>query len=163
MITRLKKLSPSKAHALYQLFDTFTLKQASSHRLRMGENRMDNLSVYFTTRWFKWRYQVRDLFKEQLPEAMVNQAMVGWYLHLPPETGFLDRMTTWVDKQAGSGTVMAYALQDGQVIILNEQEHVVNRGEGIGFHLSEVHEIKPSTEGQLWACIMVRGNPDRFE
>lgn len=163
MITRLKKLSPTKVHTLRQLFDTFNLRQASSHRQRMGENRSANLSVYFTTRWFSWRSHVRDLFKEQLPVGMVNQAMVGWYLSLPPETGFLDRMTTWVGKEAGSGTAMAYSLQDGQVILLNDTEYVVNRGEGIGFHLSEVHEIKSSTEGQLWACVMVRGNPDRFE
>jgi hypothetical protein len=163
MITLLKKLSPTRVTRLRQLFDTFNLKQASSHRLRMGENGASNQSVYFTTRWFTWRYQIRDMFKAQLPEAMVNSAMVGWFLHLPPETGFLDRMTTWVGKEAGSGTAMAYSLQDGQVIYLNDIPHQLNRGDGIGFNLSEIHEIRPSAEGQLWACVMVRGRPDRFE
>lgn len=163
MITRLKKLTPSRVTRLRELFDTFSLTQATSHRQRMGENGAENSSVYFTTRWFGWRYQVRDLFKEQLPPAIVSKALVGWFLHLPPNTGFLDRMTTWVGREDESGTAMAYSMQDGQVIRLNDVEHQLNRGDGIGFNLSEVHEIFPSDAGQLWACVMVRGRPDRFE
>lgn len=163
MITRLKKLTPTRVTRLRQLYDTFNVPQATARRLRMGENGNANSSVYHTTRWFSWRYQVRDMFKEQLPENMVNSAMVGWFLDLPPETGHLDRMTTWVGKEAASGTAMAYSLQDGQVIYLNDVAYQLNRGDGIGFHLSEVHEIRPSKEGQLWACVMVRGRPDRFE
>jgi hypothetical protein len=163
MITRLKPLTPSRVHTLKQLFDTFSLVQASSHRLRMGENGAKNLSTYYTTRWFTWRWQVRDMFKLQFPEKMVQRATVGWFLYIPPEVGFLDRMTAWVGKEAGSGTAMAYAMQNGQTLLLNDREVTLNRGEGIGFNLSEIHEIKPSAQGQLWACVMVRGAPNQFD
>lgn len=157
MYTRYSKLSDESLAALDQLCTELEWKHSTSHRRRMGENGINALSEYDNTRWFTWTHEQRLRFRAAMPENQQKKALVGYYIQFAPVTGFLDRMTTWVDKPASSGTIIAYALQDNQVIYLNDEPVVVNRGEGIGFNLGTVHEVKASEQGQLWANMMVLG------
>jgi hypothetical protein len=154
-------LSAEQQAELIELSKEMKWIEAYSFRRRMGVNGADALSIYKNTRWFTWTAKQRNKYKALLPEHMVNQAVVGWYLDLPAGDGFLDRMTVWVDKP-NSGTAIAYALRGDQTILINDKPVLVKQGQGIGFSLREIHEIKPSEEGQLWACVMVRGQPVEF-
>jgi len=119
---------------------------------RMGTNGLAKPSIYTYSKWKTWnREQVRE-FKSIFAPSDIDTAIIGWYLKLPAETGFLDLMTTWVGKPCGS--VIAYSMTDNQNIWLHNQEVMLQRGQGIKFKLSVPHEIKSSSQEQLWACIM---------
>ncbi len=162
MYVRFPKLSDEALATLQRLRDQVQFTESESHRRRMGENGQQALSRYRYSRYFFWPHAIRSAFKAQFPSKQAGQAVVGWYLELDPEVGFLDRMTYWVGKRQ-SGTSIAYALHADQVIYINDEPVTVPKGEGIGFNLSEIHEIKPSDDGQLWACVMVLGAPERYQ
>ena len=162
MYVRYPKLSDDNLATLEELVRELNWVASISHRRRMGENLQDNLSQYTNTRWFKWTHEQRQRFRSAIPENQHSKALVGYFIEFAPKTGLLDRMTTWKDDPANSGTIIAYALKDG-VILLNDTEVDVKRGEGIGFNLSVIHEIKPSDNGQLWANLMVMGDPAKFK
>lgn len=162
MYVRYPKLPDEALATLDELVKELNWVNAVSHRRRMGENRYNNLSEYTNTRWFSWTREQRDRFRSAIPEKQNSKALVGYFIELAPKTGFLDRMTTWTDNPASSGTIIAYALKDA-VILLNDTEVDVKRGEGIGFNLSVIHEVKASENGQLWANVMVMGDPAKFQ
>lgn len=158
MITRYPKLSKESLEGLQKLRDEVPLLKSESHRRRMGERGFRSLSQYNYSRWYTWDSGTRKLYKSLLPENQSEAALIGWYL-VVPRRGFLDRMTKWVGERM-AGTIITYSLNGDQVIRINDQDVIVNQGEGIGFHLSNVHEIKPPKREQLWACLMVLGEPD---
>ena len=121
---------------------------------RLGENGINNMSVYETSRWFDWTKSQVEAFKDAFDSSHVQNAIVGWYLHLPANTGFLDVMDYWVDKP-DSGTVVAYSLTDANTIVINGVQHTCNAGEGIKFSLRNKHEIKTNTSARDWACLML--------
>jgi hypothetical protein len=121
---------------------------------RVGENGVDNMSVYETSRWYDWDMNKVQEFKDQFDSAHVEKAITGWYLHLPANTGFLDVMDYWVDKP-DSGTVVAYSLTDGNNIVINGNTYTCNAGEGIKFSLRYKHEIKTNPAVRSWACLML--------
>jgi len=154
-------LDEQNVKALVELRSEFELPNVRSNSRRMGENSCHNLSVYKNTRWFSWNRDQRQRFKDALPKKQWEKAVVGWFLDFPAKEGFLDRMTTWVN-EVQSGTIIAYALRTNQSILINDEPVMVKKGEGIGFSLRNIHEIKRSQEGQLWACVMVLDSPDRY-
>lgn len=158
VITRYPKLTVDQVVGLKDLQSELSMTESISHRRRMGEGGINALSRYSYSRWYSWDSKTRQLFKSHIPEQQANAALIGWYLKIP-RRGFLDRMTTWVGSKE-AGTIIAYSLNGDQVIRINDQDVIVNQGEGIGFHLSNIHEIKPPKREQLWACLMVLGEPD---
>lgn len=156
------KLSSDSLKTLEELVLEINWADTKAHRLRLGENGGANISQYKTTRWFEWTAEQRARFRSALPDTHCKSALVGYFLGFEPKTGFLDRITTWEGDAANSGTIIAYALKDA-TILLNDVEIEVKRGEGIGFNLSVVHEVKASEEGQLWANVMVLGDPAKFQ
>ncbi|AEH03580.1 hypothetical protein AVT69_gp155 [Pseudomonas phage PhiPA3] len=153
-------LTEAELETLLTLKDQVPFKIATSYKRRMGENGNKALSIYNYSKWFEWTKPQRELFKEGFSNDALDKAVQGWFLELPAGKGFLDRMTTWVDKP-GSGTIIATALKD-QDILLDDKSVHLKKGEQIGFHLSTIHQIAPSKEGQLWACIMVRGDHEKL-
>ena len=120
---------------------------------RVGANGVDHMSVYTYSKWHTWNRLQKTQFKQSFgPE--VDTAVIGWFLQFPPITGFLDLMTAWVDTKTAAGTIVAYALDNNQTIILNNTPVTVNKGEGIKFSLRVPHEIRQSPAGQKWACLM---------
>lgn len=148
-------VSEVSQQTLQALSQEVNFKEAYSIRRRMGDNGNQALSVYRTSNWYDWTSAQRELFKAQLPTRQVEMAMTGWFLELPAQTGFLDRITTWKDS-ADAGVIIAYALEGPQSLWLNDTEVTVKARQGIGFSLRTTHEIKPSTAGQRWACLMVK-------
>lgn len=128
--------------------------ELSSTGRRLGENGVDRMSVYETSRWFDWTTTQTQTFKSQFDPNHVEKAIAGWFLHLPANTGFLDVMDYWVDKP-DSGTVVAYSLTDGNTIWIDGTMHTCNTGEGIKFSLRKKHEIKTNPAEQNWACLML--------
>lgn len=154
-------LSPTAVHVLSDLAANVAFTRSESHRRRMGANGQDALSQYLYSRWYTWDRKQRLRFKRALPQPLIERALVGWFLALPPGDGFLDRMEAWVGVPM-SGTVVAYALNRDQRVLLNDTEVFVPQSEGLIFNLQVVHEIKPSPTGQLWACVMSPYSPQEL-
>lgn len=152
----LTRISNEDIRALKELYKELNPPYVTSHRRRNGVNIYKNLSIYKDTRWFKWSQAQRDRFRAHYPEKYHSKALVAYFIEFPKEEGFLDRMETWVGKQQKSN-IIAYALNKGQHIYLNDKRVEVGQGEGIVFSLSSVHEVKPSKAGALWANVMVLG------
>jgi hypothetical protein len=160
-IFRLKALAPEALAALRLHQKQAPMVKATSHRRRMGENGINAPSIYNYSRWYTWTKAKRDEFKALLPEALIQDAMVGWHLVFPPVTGFLDRMTTWVG-EVRTGTVVSYNLGGDCEIFINDKPVTIKTGEAVAFNLRLVHEIKCSAAGQSWASIMTLHKPDKY-
>lgn len=161
MYTIYPKLTDAQVKALIALKGELPMVQSLSLRRRMGENGVNNLSEYMNSRWFTWSRKQRQVFRDNFPERQWEKCVVAWFLEVPPNTGFLDRMTYWLNTPM-AGTAIAYALKD-QEILIEDNVVTVPKGTGIGFSLRKIHEIKKSANGQLWACTMVMGDPEDFK
>jgi hypothetical protein len=150
MYTKLPKLNEQHISDLTQLMSEV---QYSDKGIRMGANGIEKLSKYHYSKWYDWTRPQKQRFKDSLGTELIDQAVVGWFLKLPKNTGFLDLMNYWVDKKM-AGVIASYALSD-QDIWINNEKITVLRGEGIRFSLKNPHEIKISTKDQNWACVML--------
>lgn len=155
MYTLLPALSEEKIAELLAVRGELELVEAKGHRLRVGKNILERESVYSYSRWFSWNRHQRKRVKDVIPQNIISRALQFWFLEFPERLGFLDTMTQWVGKPQ-CGTVIAYALRDGQYINLEGNTIFVERGAGIAFHLSTVHQVDPTRLGGLWACTMIR-------
>lgn len=158
MYVLLKPLTSEKVESLLALKSEVKFSDSSGSRMRLGKNGPDACSVYNYSKWFSWTHAQRETIKSILPENQTSKSVQTWFLDIPAKKGFLDVMTAW-EGRPNSGKVLAYALGDDQVIWLAGSPIRVKKGEGIGFCLSVIHQIKTSPSGQLWACMMIRGNP----
>lgn len=152
-------LAEDAVEQLIELRKELRMTESKSHRRRMGAHRHKALSQYRYSRWYTWTSEQRKRFKALFPSKPVDNALIGWFLELDKVDGFLDLMTYWFNKPM-AGTVVSYALTDAS-IWLNDERIDVPKGTGIGFNLSVLHEIKPQMNDQLWACVMVLGNPKK--
>lgn len=147
------KIVSTLSNEALQTFDSLiTEVEFSNSNIRLGANGLNQLSKYSSSRWYDWTADQRSLFKRHFgPDS--DKALVGWFLKLPAEVGFLDLMTYWEDKIM-AGNIVAYSLSDNQKIRLANEEITVNRGNGIKFSLKIPHEIKKANIHQTWVCIM---------
>lgn len=121
--------------------------------VRVGANGIEKLSVYETTKWLEWSREDRATFQSALPTEFVEKAVIGSFLHLPADTGFLDTQDFWT-RTPMAGTMCSFALEDDCDITINGDTISVARGQGIKFHLSNLHEISIKATDQNWACLM---------
>ena len=149
-------VSEEELTELIQLSEEVVFKPATGWNRRCGANKKA-MSRYNVAKWFDWKHAQRELFRTKFPAPIQTKIIQGWFLEIPRGTGFLDLMDYWVGKP-NSGTVVITALKD-QSIYIDRCEVHVKAGQQLGFNLSELHEIKPSKEGQLWACVMFLGCP----
>lgn len=124
----------------------------TNDNIRLGANGTEKISNYSYSRWFDWTADQRMTFKNAFGSE-VDKAIVGWFLTFPANTGFLDLMTYWEDKKT-AGKIVAYALNNNQKICINDNEEIINRGEGVKFSLKLPHEVKNHNIKQDWVCIM---------
>lgn len=150
MHENLTSLDSSKVDSLLTLKSAVTF---TDKNIRLGEGGADNRSVLTYSRWYEWNRTQKATFESALGSTLIEKSIVGWFLNIPANTGFLDEMRNWVNEPM-AGTVVAYSLTDGQNIVLNGTTVTVNRGEGIRFSLKVPHKIDTSASGQQWACLM---------
>jgi hypothetical protein len=150
MYEKLSTLPIEKIQTLEEISLTVPM---SEHRKRVGAGGVSRMSVYTHSKWTTWNRHQKSSFKSVFDSTFLDKAVIGWILHFPANTGFLDLMTAWVDDKI-CGTIVAYALAD-QKIELNGEVVEVARGEGIKFGLQIPHEIKSSQTDQKWACLML--------
>lgn len=153
---RVDNLSEAQVAELLALSSELSFKLSESYRRRMGDNGMDNPSMYHYSKIFDWKKVQRERFRAIIPEEHRRLMVQGYFLKLAPVTGVIDRIDQW---KTGSlaGKILAYALQDNQIFYLEDKRYVLNKGEGIFWSLRLAHEIKPCADGQHWACVMVPG------
>ncbi|MNB83829.1 hypothetical protein D3C87_1438440 [compost metagenome] len=156
MYTRLHTLSETAVTELRELKDTVSFVDSYGARRRQGKNDTEALSIYNTSNWFYWTHAQREIFRKALPEKQTQKTKQVWFLDIPARTGFLDVMTYWINYAHLCGKICAYSLTDKQTIYIEGNAITLNKGEGIYFCLSQIHQIKPSKDGQLWACVMTR-------
>lgn len=154
MYTRLHTLSETAVAELRGLKDEVVFSDSYGARRRQGKNDANALSIYNYSKWFNWTHKQREIFRKALPERQTQKTKQVWFLDIPPRTGFLDEMTYWITHAKSCGKICAYSLTDKQTIYLNGNSVTLEKGEGIYFCLSNLHQLKPSKDGQLWACVM---------
>lgn len=159
MYVLLKPLASAEIFTLLELKEEVKFSDSAGSRMRVGKNGPYACSIYNYSKWFSWTHAQRETLKSVFPEKQTTHAMQSWFLDIPPKVGFLDVMNKWVGLGKECGKVLAYSLGGDQVIWINGSPIRLKKGEGIGFCLSEIHQIKPNLAGQLWACMMVRNKP----
>jgi len=146
----LTKLDSSTISSLNTLKDSVTFLDK---KIRLGENRTNNMSVYKYSKWTTWNRTQKSDFKDCFESSDIEKSVIGWFLNFPANTGFLDNMTYWNDKD-GCGTVISYALE-AQSIIIDGTTVNLEAGQGIKFKLNQSHKIETSSSARNWACIMM--------
>lgn len=154
MYKRLEKLDPARFGVLRRLHASIPLQEARGHRVRMGVNGIERLSKYNYSRWMKWKADQRNEFKTVFPKEIIDNAVVGHFVHYPRGTGFLDRIETWKNDKSPC-CIYGFVVHGEGKIILNDEEVIVPEGEGICFSLRDAHEIPATLQGQVWAFVMI--------
>ena len=149
----LNALSEEQKNNLLTLQSQVTMVPAVSHRRRMGEHINEKLSVYNLSKYLKWTVTQRKTFKENFPANADSKAVVKWFVEYPASTGFLDRMTYWINEPSPSW-LTCYNIKGAGNIVLDGQIITVPVGQGIEFSVDMVHEITPTSTGTVWACVM---------
>jgi len=129
-------------------------KDSKSVRRRMGVNAHNALSIYETSKWYKFGYQLRKQYKSLFPPEVIEKAFTGWFLRIP-ENGFIDKIATWVNKPAYNMSYYSIALRDNQLIIIDDVPMVFNAGDVCEFCIKKTYEIPRTETEQLWACVLV--------
>lgn len=144
MYELLDPISDESVDALKALMSDVAFRDDDSHGVNVVE----------TSKWLEWSREQRALYKSLLPEAYIEKALVGSFLHVPADTGYLEPQTAWVNASM-AGVMYSYALEDDLEIIIGDDTVVVEKGQGVKFSLKEVHEIKTKSTDQNWACLML--------
>lgn len=147
-----KILTKLNQETVVELYELQNRVQFVNTDRRLGSSGLQKMSVYSYSKWKTWNRIDVSSFKGSFDKSIIDKSIIGWFLKFPPNTGFLDLMTTWVGKD--SGVISAFSLEDNQKIWLDGKEITVNKGEGIEFSLSVPHEIKSEKFEQKWACLM---------
>lgn len=150
MYEKLSNLNVNQLDALQALSGAV---EYTDKNIRVGASGTNKMSKYVYSRWYDWNRQQKTAFKNSFSPAYTENALVGWFLKLPANQGFLDLMNYWVDKHM-AGVVVAYALSNNTIII-NGNQIAVKAGEGIKFSLKFPHEIRIAPSEQRWACLMM--------
>lgn len=143
------------AGILLELSKEVPFKSSGGSNTRIGMNGEKALSIYDYSKWLRWNRHQRKTFKETFFQPQMEKATQCWFLRFPEGTGFLDVMNQWVN-DPHPASIVSMSLKDGQIITLDGEDVVVNKGEVIGFRLNSLHSVPKSDKEQLWACTMSR-------
>jgi hypothetical protein len=154
MYKRLIKMAPQQVDRLSALMLQVKMNDTTEH---YGVNGFEKISVYTGSKWYDWNRLQKKEFKECFDSNYISKALIGWFLHFPANTGFLDLTRYWEDKSIAN-SVISYALTDSE-IWLNNECVTVAKGEGIAFSLRVPHEVKTKSAEQNWACLMTSTVP----
>lgn len=148
-------MDPESVDKMLTLSGEVKYSFSSGSRMRIGRNAPKVLSKYHYAKWFKWKAGQRQRFKDIYPEYLIPMITQAWFLKFDPVEGQLDEMVFAANTKL-AGTFVITALKDAQEMLIDGKIVVVNKGETITFNASTLHEVKPSENGQLWLCTMVR-------
>lgn len=121
----------------------------------MGVNGINALSVYNTSKWMTFGRKLREEFKAQFPQDMIEKTFTAWFLHIPANDGFTDEIATWESKPCGNMHYYSVALRDGQTIIIDGETHTFDTGDVCWFNIKSRYQIPHSSKEQMWACLLV--------
>lgn len=157
MLLLSQRLTPEQLTKLAEMSKTVRYTDAKTFKRRMGES--GRLSIYRYSKWLTWGLDNRTEFKSCFPPELIKGALIGWFLDFPVITGFLDRITTWVNDKVAGYIVTYNVSETPNIIYIDDEPVTVEPGQAICFSLKHVHEIKPSKERGTWASIMLQGPP----
>lgn len=146
---------PKKAvTAFKKIAATAVWDESTSVRRRMGENGMDNPSMYKTWKWYKIPRIVRPKIIELSPKGVWDKTFLFFFRKYDKDIGLLDKMTNWV----GTKNTMSFvcvALGEHQQIIIDGELFLLQPGDSIKFNITHEHEVPKVKEDNLWAIWMV--------
>jgi hypothetical protein len=153
----LDSLTPTQITNLLDLQSNVKMVPAVGTRRRIGVHGINNLSVYNYSRYLTWTSAQRKLFSDNYPTNADSKAFIKWFVEFPANTGFLDRLETWKEDKSPSWYT-CYNIRGAGSITLDGVEITVPVGQGISYPLSIPHEMKVTTTGALWACVVTMDN-----
>lgn len=152
--TKEKHLTKKAVAALKEIAETAVWDESTSIRRRMGENGMENPSMYKTWKWYKIPRAVRPTIIELSPKKVWDKTFLFFFRKYDKDVGLLDKMTNWV----GTKNTMSFvcvALGDHQQILIDGELFVLNTGDSIKFNITHEHQVPKVKEDNLWAIWMV--------
>lgn len=138
---------------LIELSQQGTFTPSLSYRRRMGENGMNNPSMYHVWKWDKMNREQRSVIKDIIGEDIISKTVIGYFLKLEKD-GLIDRISTWKDYKLGV-KMFSIALKDNQRIWIDDQKITLNAGDAIEFQIQSTHCIPKTDKEDLWLCLMV--------
>jgi hypothetical protein len=153
----LDRLDPAVHANLLELHSNVRMVDAIGPRRRIGVNGINNLSVYRYSRYLTWTSSQRKFFSENFPINADSKAFIKWFVEFSANEGFLDRLETWVNDKSPSWYT-CYNIKGSGNITLNNVDLQIPEGQGISYPLNIPHEMKKSSIGALWACVVTMDN-----
>lgn len=153
MYKKLPKLTEENKNILLNISNNVTFKPAISHRRRVGLLGKDNLSVYNNSKYLKWTSSQRAEFASCIDENIIKNSLVCWFVQFPANSGFLDKLDTWVNDKSPAW-VTCYLIKGKGKVSLNDEIVDIEEGEAISYSLDMIHGVESTQEGSVWACVM---------
>jgi len=143
-------ISEQGVKALVELSSKVSFIFSKDHYFRVGEHESERISEYHFSKWYHWKHAQRELFKSLLPEELIRKSFVCNFTRYDANTGFLDKIVSFKERQQSTGVITAIALFDNQQIIIEDTLHTLMAGDAIRFHVAETHEVPVSNNDALW-------------
>ncbi len=113
-----KHFTKKAVAALTEIASTAVWDDSTSIRRRMGENGMDNPSMYKTWKWYKIPRSSRKTIIELSPKGAWDKTFLFFFRKYDKDVGLLDKMTNWVGTK-NTMSFIAVSLGVHQQILIN--------------------------------------------
>lgn len=128
--------------------------ESTSIRRRMGENGMDNPSMYKTWKWYKIPRTSKKTIIELSPKGAWDKTFLFFFRKYDKDVGLLDKMNNWVGTK-NTMSFIAVSLGSNQQIIIDGELFMLEPGDSIKFNITHEHAVPKVKEDNLWAIWMV--------
>jgi len=93
-------------------------------------------SIFHTWKYWNFTKEAKDVFTEAVPLTLRNKFNEAWFLRFD-YNGFLDKYKSKGDLF----TIWSIPLKDGQKMLIEDEEVMVNAGDVMIFDLNSYHEV----------------------
>lgn len=149
-----KHLTKKSVAALTEIASEAVWDESLSIRRRMGENGMDNPSMYKTWKWYRIPRASRKKIIELSPKGAWEKTFLFFFRKYDKDVGLLDKMTNWVGTK-NTMSFIAVSLGVNQQILIDGELFMLQPGDSIKFNITHEHAVPKVKEDNLWAIWMV--------
>ena len=149
-----KHLTKKAVKALTEIASEAVWDESTSIRRRMGENGMDNPSMYKTWKWYKIPRASRKTIIELSPKGAWDKTFLFFFRKYDKDVGLLDKMNNWVGTK-NTMSFIAVSLGENQQILIDGEVYLLQPGDSIKFNITHEHQVSKVKEDNLWAIWMV--------
>lgn len=135
---------------LIKIANEVTYLFSKNHYHRVGEHENNMISEYYFSKWYHWNRFQRKEFRSLIPKDLDDKIFLANFTMYRANTGFLDTIVQFRDRNHHLGRIVAIALYDNQKIIIERKEYTLNAGDAISFATREIHAVPKSSKDALW-------------